>query len=162
MPLSNTVETGTAMTLAIHAIQPGTTRCYGNDAVFCGAAEVAAQSRHLATLLTISGDVDATNVESLYERTGCFVLPDTGIVLDLSGVTSFAIDGVRLIARIDEACRRAGIDWALVASRAVADRLARTDTLYPLAASVPEALHGFADRIVNRRTALLPFLIRSA
>lgn len=150
------------MTLAIHAVQPGTMHCYGNPTLVCGAAEVSAQSRHLATLLTISGDVDGANAESLYERSGCFVLPDTGFVLDLSGVTSFAADGVRLIARIDEACRAAGIDWALVASRAVADRLAFTDALYPFASSVPDALHRFADRIFDRRKRLLPFLTKSA
>lgn len=150
------------MTLAIHAVQPGTTPCYGNPAVSCGGAEVTAQSRHLATLLTISGDIDDTNAKALYDRTGCFVLPDTGFVLDLSGVTSFAADGARLIARIDEACRAAGIEWALVVSGAVADRLALADTVYPLAASVPDALHRFADRLFNRRRTLLPFLTKSA
>lgn len=150
------------MTLAIHAVQPGATPCYGNPAVFCGAAEVTAQSRHLATLLTISGAVDGTNAEALYERSGCFVLPDTGFVLDLSGVTSFAAEGARLIVRIDDACRAAGIEWALVASRAVADRLASADTVYPLATSVPDALQRFADRLFDRRRTLLPFLTRSA
>jgi anti-anti-sigma factor len=150
------------MTLAIHAVQPATAPCYGNPGDFCGAAEVTAQSRHLATLLTISGDVDASNADSLFDRGGRLVLPDTGFVLDLSGVTSLDPAGVRLIVRIDEACRAAGIDWALVASGAVADRLASGDTLYPFADSVPDALHRFADRIGDRRRLLLPLLTKSA
>lgn len=150
------------MTLAIHAVQSGTAPCYGNPAIPCGGAELTAQSRHLATLLTISGDVDGANVESLLARSRCLVFSDTGFVLDLSGVSSFAAEGTHLIARIDDACRAAGIEWALVASRAVADRLATTDALYPLAASVPDALHRFADRIFDRRNRLLPFLTKSA
>jgi anti-anti-sigma regulatory factor len=150
------------MTLAIHAVQPATAPCYGNPADFCGAAEVTAQSRHLATVFTVSGDVDASNAESLSARISRLVLPGTGVVVDLSLVTSFAPDGALLIARIDEACRAAGVDWALVASRAVADRLALTDTLYPFVDSVPDALHRFADRIGDRRRLLLPMLTKSA
>jgi anti-anti-sigma regulatory factor len=133
------------MTLAIHAVQPGPTPRYGNPADFYGAAEVSVQSRHLATLLTICGDVDDANADPLYDRGGRFVLPDTGFVLDLSGVTSFAAAGLRLVARIDEACRDAGIEWALVASRAVAERLS-VDSVYPLATSVREALNRFSVR----------------
>lgn len=160
--LSNTGETGSDMTLAIHAVQSATAPCYGNPGVFCGAAEVTAQSRHLATVVTISGDVDGSNADSLFDLGGCFVLPDTGFVLDLSGVTSLDAAGVRLVDRIDEACGRMGIEWALVASGEVADRLASGDMLYPFADTVPDALHRFADRIGDRRRLLLPLLTKSA
>ena len=150
------------MTLAIHAVQPSAVPCYGNPAVFYGSAEVTAQSRHLATVFTISGDVDASNAEALSARVNRLVLPGTGVVVDLSGVTSFAVDGALLIGRIDEACRAAGVDWALVASPVVTKRLAATDALYPFALSVPEALHRFADRIGARRRVLLPLLTKSA
>lgn len=150
------------MTLSIHEAQLGGTPRYGNPPSDCGGAQLSAQSRHLATLLTISGAIDAKNVDRLYERSGCFVLPDTGFVLDLSGVTSFTADGVRLLSQLDDACTAAGIEWALVASRVVADRLSSGHALYPFASSVPEALHRFADGIFARRRMLLPLLTKSA
>ena len=81
------------MTLAIHEALIGGIPCYGNPSEDCDGAEISAQSRHLATLLTISGAIDAHNVDALYQRGGCFVLSDTAFVLDLSGVTSFAAEG---------------------------------------------------------------------
>jgi anti-anti-sigma regulatory factor len=150
------------MTLAIREAQIGKIPCYGNPAVDCEGAEISAQSRHLATLLTISGAVDAKNVDALYERGGCFVLSDTSFVLDLSGVTSFGAEGVALLIRLEEACRAASIEWALVASSAVSDRLGCYDRRYPFASSVPEALHRFAASIFAQRRALLPMLTKTA
>lgn len=134
--------------------------CYGNPCTHCGGAELSAQSRQLATLLTIEGVIDAANVESLTERSGRFVLPGTGFVLDLSGVSRCTADAVRLVRGIDDACRALGIEWALVASRAVVDRLTLSDATYPFVASVPAALHFFADRLLERRRLLLPFLAK--
>jgi anti-anti-sigma regulatory factor len=150
------------MTLAIQEAQIGKIRCYGNPGIECDGAEISAQSRHLATLLTISGAIDAKNVDTLYQRGGCFVCADTAFVLDLSGVTSFAAEGVALLSRLDEACRAAGIQWALVASSAVSDRLGCYDGRYPFAASVPEALRRFGAGLVARRRMLLPMLTKSA
>lgn len=149
-------ESGSAVTLAISLDD----HYYGNPGVDCGNAEVTAQSRHLATLLTIEGVVDEANVEPLTERGNRFVLPDTGFVLDLSGVTACSADAVGLVRRIDDACRALGIDWALVASRAVMERLTTSDAAYPFAASVPDALHRFADQMRDRRRLLLPFLVK--
>ncbi len=150
------------MALAVHEAQLGVTPCYGNRELDCDGAQLSVQSRHLATLLTITGVIDAENVDRLYEHSGCFVLPDTGFVLDLSGVTSFAAEGAYLVSQIDDACRAARIEWALVASRVVGDRLGAGDSLYPFASSVPEALHRFADGIFARRRMLLPLLTKSA
>jgi anti-anti-sigma regulatory factor len=150
------------MALAIHEAQLGIVPCYGNPAVHCGRADISAQSRHVATVLTINGVVDADNVDELFARSGCFALSGTGFVLDLSGVTSLDADGARLVSQVDAACRAAGIEWALVASRAVADRLGAGDGLHPFAATVPEALHRFADGIFARRRLLLPLLTKSA
>jgi anti-anti-sigma regulatory factor len=150
------------MTLSIHEAQLDVIPCYGNRAIECGGAQLSAQSRHLATVVTITGVIDADNVELLYERSGCLVLPDTGFVLELSGVTSFAADGARLLSRIDAACHRAGIEWMLVPSCAVADRLGSGDAFPAFASSVPEALQRFADDIFTRRRLLLPYLVKTA
>jgi anti-anti-sigma regulatory factor len=159
---SNLTESGFAMALSIHEAQLDAIPCYASQAIACGAAELSAQSRHVATVVTITGVVDATNVDRLLERSGRLVFPETGFVLDLGGVTTFAPEAARLVSQLDAACRAAGINWALVATSAVGDRLGAGDALYPFAASVPEALHRFADGIYTRRRLLLPFLTKSA
>jgi len=67
-----------------------------------------------------------------------------------------------LIRAFDKTCGDAGVDWALVPSRAVADVLSTDDVLYPIAESVPDALTYFADETLQRRSLLLPLLTKSA
>ena len=139
---------------------PGDACCYGNTCVHCGDAELSAQSRHLATLLTIEGVVDTANVGQLVERSTRFVMPGTAFVFDVSGVTVCSADAVRLVRAIDDACRELDVDWALVASPAVVERLALNDTAYPFTTSVADALHFFADQLRDRRRMLLPLLTK--
>src|SRR5271155_331384 len=77
----------------------------------CNGAAVRAQCRHLATVVTISGAVDATNVDQVSEYSKRFILPDKPFVLDLSGLDSFAVQSVRLLYRLDAACTAAGVEW---------------------------------------------------
>ncbi|ORV18495.1 STAS domain-containing protein [Mycobacterium celatum] len=137
---------------------------YGSPVIDCGGAQVRAQCRHLATVVTISGAIDAMNVERVSEYCRHFVLSDKPIVLDLSGVDCLASEGIRLLYRIDDDCRTAGVEWALVASPAVTRVLQITNEegLFPVAESVHEALHYFADAISARRRLLMPLLNKTA
>ena len=132
--------------------------------VDCNGAAVRAQCRHLATVVTISGAVDASNVDQVIEYAQRFNLPDKSFVLDLSGLDSFAAQGVRLLHRVDDACNAAGLEWALIPSQAVSVTLLVTgeDTSFPIAATVHEALHYFADANTARRRLLLPLLTKTA
>lgn len=161
------------MALASPEAQLGAVPCYRNSPVRCGDAEFSAQSRHLATLLTIEGDVDGRNSDELYRRCARFILPGTALLLDTSGVSSFSQEGVELVDRLDDECRAAGIEWVIVASRAVAERLdvdadARSKSGdaggadRPFAPSVAEALHRIADSIYTRRRLLMPYLTKTA
>jgi anti-anti-sigma factor len=130
----------------------------------CNGAAVRAQCRHLATVVTISGAIDASNVDQVIEYAQRFNLPDKPFVLDLSGLDSFAAQAVRLLHRVDDACGAAGLEWALIPSQAVSLTLLLTgeDTSFPTASTVHEALQYFADANTARRRLLLPLLTKTA
>jgi len=130
----------------------------------CNGAAVRAQCRHLATVVTITGAIDASNVDQVIEYAQRFNLPEKPCVLDLSGLDSFAAQAVRLLHRVDDACSAAGLEWAVIPSQAVSLTLLVTgeDTCFPIAATVHEALHFFADANTARRRLLLPLLTKTA
>lgn len=127
-------------------------------------ADIRACSRHLATVVAVRGDITAADVDAVTARVLRLVLPDTSFVLDLGGVTSIAAEGAVLLAAVDDACARAGVEWALVGAAPVTalfDEDLR-DRLLPVVDSVADALHDFADAAADRRSVLLPLLQRTA
>jgi anti-anti-sigma factor len=130
----------------------------------CNGAAVRAQCRHLATVVTVSGTVDVTNVDQVSEYSKRFILPDKPFILDLSGVESFAAQAVRLLHRVDDACSAAGVEWSVAPSQAVNTTLLVTheESSFPVLASVHEALQYFADANSARRRLLLPLLTKTA
>jgi hypothetical protein len=115
-------------------------------------------------VVTISGAVDATNVDQVSDYTKRFILPDKPFVLELSGLDSFAVQSVRLLYRLDAACSAADVEWAVIPSDAVNLALLVTheDASLPTMRSVHEALHYFADATSARRRLLLPLLTKTA
>jgi anti-anti-sigma regulatory factor len=130
----------------------------------CNGAAVRAQCRHLATVVTICGVVDATNVDHVSEYSKRFILPDKPFVLDLSGLNCFAAQAVQLLHRLDDVCGAAGLEWSVVPSQAVTTALLITheESSFPVFGSVHEALHYFADANSARRRLLLPLLTKTA
>jgi anti-anti-sigma factor len=130
----------------------------------CGGAAVRAQCRHLATVVTITGTVDAANVDKVSDYVKRFMLPDKPFIVDMSGVDSFAVQGVRLLYRLDGACSAVGLDWAVIPSEAanLALLITHEDTSFPTLGSVHEALRHFADANSTRRRLLLPLLTKTA
>jgi anti-anti-sigma factor len=135
---------------------------YGNPMFDCSGARLRAQSRRLATVVTVSGEISAANIDRITDYASHFVPAATTIVLDLSGVTGMDEHGMALLRTLDRDCNEAGIDWVLVPSRSVSDVLCSDDVLYPLAVSVADALTYFADETLLRRSLLLPLLTKSA
>jgi len=125
---------------------------------------VRAQCRHLATVVTISGAVNATNVDQVSEYSKRFILPDKPFVLDLSGLDSFATQAVRLLHRVDAICSAAGLQWSVIPNQAVTTALLITheESSFSVFGSVHEALHYFADATSARRRMLLPLLTKTA
>lgn len=129
-----------------------------------GKAEVRACSRHLATVVAVRGELTADQLAAVTDRVLRFVLNDTSFVLDLSDVASIAPAGSALLGAVDDACAAADVEWALVTCPAVTAHFdeAIRDRLLPVAESVADALHDFADARLAQRTVLLPLLRHSA
>lgn len=130
----------------------------------CHGALVRAQCRHLATVVTITGTVDASNVDQVIKHAQRFNLPDKAFVLDLSGLDTFGAQAVRLLYAVDEACAVEGLEWALIPSQAVSLTLLVThgDIDFPTATTVHEALQFFAEATTARRRVLLPLFNKTA
>lgn len=130
----------------------------------CGGALVRAQCRHLATVVTITGAIDASNVDQVITYAQRFNLPDKPFVLDLTGVDTFGAQAVRLLYAVDEACAAAGVEWAVIPSQAVSLTLlvSHGDIGFPTATTVHEALQFFADATTARRRLLLPLFTKTA
>ena len=124
-----------------------------------GGARVRAHCRHLATVVTVRGEIDGLNVDRISECIRRFVLEQTDLVLDMSDVTDFAPAGISLLHDLDDECRAAGVEWTLVASPAVIELL---DDVFPIAGSVHAALRNLADAIVSRRQLVLPLIKKTA
>jgi anti-anti-sigma regulatory factor len=136
---------------------------YGNPALDCDRAQMSAVCRQLATVVSLSGELDHTNIGRVTEYATRFVLCEKPFVLDLSDVTIFADSAIALLYAVDEACYDAGVEWAFVASPAVhvvMDHYGNPAAFHTVD-SVPEALHRFADASAARRR-LLPIFTKSA
>ncbi|ANE77995.1 anti-anti-sigma factor [Mycobacterium adipatum] len=134
---------------------------YGNPAVECDGAELRAQCRHLAMVVTVSGAIDDDNFDRLTQKVRRLVLAEKPFALDLSDVTYLSARGVSLLYALDDECDIAGVEWALIASPEVLDVLRLLDDAFPITVSVPEALHHFAEGTLARRR-LLPLLHKTA
>jgi anti-anti-sigma factor len=134
---------------------------HGYGTFDCGGAQIRAHCRHLATVVTIRGDVDAGNVERVSEYLWRFTLGSNPVVLDLTDVGHFAGAGISLVHRFDEDCRAAGVEWTLVASPAITGLLGDQGE-FPIARSPHEALRNLAEAIVSRRQLVLPLIKKTA
>ncbi len=130
----------------------------------CGDARIRAHCRHLATVVTIQGEIDAVNVDRIGQYLRRFLLGDSPVVLDMSEVSRFAVAGMSLLWTFDDDCRAAGVEWTLVAGPAVTEMLsaAAAEDTFPVTRSVHEALHNLADAIVSRRQLVLPLIKKTA
>ena len=134
---------------------------FDNAAFTCGRAQIRAHYRHLATVVTITGRVDAANVDSVTEYAQRFILAKDPLILDVSDVSVPVAAAISFLNTVAEGCRAAGVECVLVAGGAVADLLGDLDDV-PVACSVHEALHHFADVIATRRQLLLPLIKKTA
>ncbi|MGA7055262.1 MAG: STAS domain-containing protein [Mycobacterium sp.] len=140
----------------------------GNCIYDCGGAQIRAHCRHLATVVTIRGEIDAVNVDWVGKYIRRFIVGTNPVVIDMSDLRHFAVAGISLLYTIDEDCRAAGVEWTLVASPAVVELLdADRDqddngAIFPITRTVHEALHNLADAIVSRRQLVLPLIKKSA
>ncbi|KUI36080.1 anti-anti-sigma factor [Mycobacterium sp. IS-1590] len=130
---------------------------YGNPTFDCAGAQLHAVCRQLATVVTVDGILNDQNIERITAFVRRFVLAEKPFILDLSGVTSCAEQLISLMYDVDECCYHTEVDWAVIASDEVQRVLHSSGVSVPVAGSVPDALHRFAESIEKRRR-LLPLL----
>lgn len=148
--------------MASNSVTSFTSR-YGSPVVDQGGARIRAHCRHVATVVTISGRLDSSNIEAAGTVAKRFVLPDKPIVLDLSEITEFAPEAIEFLQDLDDACGTAEVGWALIVGDAVAKAVAVANSVQlPVVSSVAQALHEFDDAILDRRRFLLPLLGKTA
>jgi anti-anti-sigma regulatory factor len=136
---------------------------YGNPALDCERAQISALCRQLATIVSVGGAIDESNIGRVTQYAARYVLCEKPFVLDLSGVETFSDRAISLLYAVDDASYDAGVEWAVVASPAVI-RVMRNyghPADFHTVDSVPEALHHFADSTAARRR-LLPIMTKSA
>lgn len=130
----------------------------------CGGAQLRAHCRPLATVVTISGEIDAGNLDLVSTHLRRFLLEPGPVVLDMSEVSHCTAAAVSLFHTMDAAA----VEWALVASPAIIELLGEaadddaSKALFPMTCSVHQALSNLADAIVRRRQQLLPLIKKTA
>jgi anti-anti-sigma factor len=140
----------------------------GNHPFECGGAQIRAHCRHLATVVTIRGEIDAVNVDRVSKHIRRFIIGTNPVVLDVSHLSGITAAGLSLLHELDEDCRAAGVEWTLVANPAVVELLGddrdqdEKGAMFPITGSVHEALRNLADAIVSRRQLVLPLIKKTA
>jgi anti-anti-sigma regulatory factor len=134
---------------------------YGNPAFDCAGAQIHAVCRQLATVVTVEGVIDDTNIERVTALALRFVIAEKPFVLDLSSVSSFSGHSLSLLSAVDESCFHSGVEWSLITSAPVMRAMQAAGLGFPVAESIPDALHHFADNIDERRR-LLPLLTKKS
>ena len=136
----------------------GTSRLYRPEFAWMETPEACHRARFAArrlsssrVLVTVEGDIDATNGRSL----GRYVERNTGasmqLVLDLSGVNFFGTEGFAALHYISVSCARNDMDWMIVGGRDVRRlvRICDPEEILPLADRLESALARL-DRIAGR------------
>ena len=94
------------------------------------------------TVMSISGEIDASNADELSHRVSELASDCGALIVDLAQVDFIAIDGLRALIALYIQCVRTDTTWALIASHAV-NRLLRVgdhDKVLPAVGSATEAL----------------------
>jgi anti-anti-sigma factor len=105
-------------------------------------ARIRAKTDTGLTLISISGEIDASNVDDVSHHVRELVSDGGALIVDLAEVDFIAIEGLRALFALNIQCARTGTTWALIASHAV-NRLLRVgdhDTPVPAVGSATEAL----------------------
>ena len=112
--------------------------------------------------MTISGDVDAANVDRVGDFATRVVRIGNAVILDLSGVGVFVEQAVSVLIDVDDACRGAAVAWVLIPSATVSRALQLTDddTDVRTASGVTAALRQLTELTrVRRRRALMSMTV---
>ena len=118
----------------------------GSCTVDCNGAQMRAHRRDQVTVVKVTGDIDAVNIDRFYDYTAGFVGQAPGLILDLNGVDFLCARGISVLIALDNDCRTAGTHWAIVGSPTVRRllRIGDPSDALPTASSEHHALNTVA------------------
>jgi anti-anti-sigma factor len=104
--------------------------------------------RSSIAVISVDGDIDASNADALTEYTLGHVTGYHGMVLDLRSLDFFGAEGFSALHRISVNCARVGTGWAVVPGAAAFRvlRICDPQGSLPLADTVLAALDTVADQ----------------
>lgn len=93
-------------------------------------------------VISVRGDIDASNTAILTDEVSEHATRCDGLVLDLVGLNFFGAEGFPALHRVSVSCARTGIGWALVAGAAVSRllRICDPQDLLPAVGTVEGAV----------------------
>jgi anti-anti-sigma factor len=120
-----------------HASQQGGTTFFD-----CGGARMRAKSDTGLTVISVRGEIDASNADELSQCASGLVSDCGALIVDLAEIDFIGLDGLRALFALNIRCARTVTTWALIASHAVSRLLqvADHDRLLPAVGSATEAL----------------------
>jgi len=126
-----------------HASPPHSGRTFFD----CRRARMRTKTDTGLTVISISGEIDASNADALNRHASELVSEGAALIVDLAEVDFIALDGLHALFALNMQCARTGTTWALIASHAVNQLLQVEDhdTRFPAVGSATEAL-----RLVRR------------
>jgi anti-anti-sigma factor len=121
-----------------HASPPHT----GTTFVDCRRARLRATTHTGLTVISISGEIDASNADALNRRASELVSDGGALIVDLAEVNFIAVDGLHALLALNMQCAHTGTTLALIASHAVnlLLRVGDHDKILPAVGSATEAL----------------------
>jgi anti-anti-sigma factor len=114
----------------------------GATIIDCRGACIWAHTDIGLTLVAISGEIDALNVDDVSGHVRGLVPEGGALIVDLTDIDFIAVDGLRALFALSSRCVRTHTTWAMIATDA-ANRLLRVgdhDKLLPVVGSATEAL----------------------
>ena len=108
----------------------------------CRGACLRAKTDTALTVISINGEIDASNVDEVSRRASEMASDCNTLIVDLAEVNFIALDGLHALFALNMHCALTGTTWSLIVSRAVSRllRLADHDRLLPAVGSATEAL----------------------
>lgn len=125
-----------------HASPPRPPPHSGTTFFDCRRARMRARTDTGLTVISISGQIDASNADALSGRASELVSEGAALIVDLAEVDFIALDGLHALFALNMQCARTGNTWALIASQAVnlLLRVGDHEKLLPAVGSATEAL----------------------
>jgi anti-anti-sigma factor len=115
----------------------------GTAVIECGRAYLTVQVYSWLTVMSIGGEIDATNADQVRDCVTRRVPADGALIVDMVETDFIGVDGLRTLFTVNLECLRVDTRWALIASRAVHRllRIGDREQLVPAVRSATEALH---------------------